>query len=334
MTPVHADSRRARPADVSVLPCRGQEMVFARPRDGIGVDRVEFVADLSPAFVFEPYLPEKICAETRQFAAAFDVGFDRQTHLARPVFVMANDRQARIGVEQRRAIMQVGLRDEVELVARLLRPDHEVPIELRPARGRVVLAEPVRIGPFQLRIARSVAEFRKRIRADARRAGRQPDDAARPWPLQGEHRRGEVRAPARPRRNSDWRRRNRCRTVHVLVGRITRIFALPRLLRRPHDEEMMLHELAEVLRARKSRRPGRTPSGGLSAGASDARPATRSRCDRRLAALACGRPQSPRPCEPSRDGSRRDRSRASSVGAVVDVWKTTSSPGSYDMASV
>src|ERR1700733_100873 len=189
---VHTDRRRAWPTDVSVFPRRGKEMVLARPRDGVGVDRVELVADLPPAFVLESYLPKKVCAEPRKPSPAFDVGFDREAHFARPVFVMADDCQAGIGVEQRRPIVQVRLRDEVEFIAGLFRPDHEVPIELRPARGPIILAKAIRIGPFHLRITGGVAEFRNGIRAYARRAWRQPDDAPRPWPLQREHRRGKI----------------------------------------------------------------------------------------------------------------------------------------------
>ena len=226
-------------------------MVPARPRDGVGVDRVEFVADLAPAFVLEPYLPEKICAETRQFAAVFDIGLDRETHLARPVFVMANDCQARIGVEQRWPIMQVRLRDEVEFIARLLRPDDEVPIELRPARGPVILAETIRIGPFHLRITRSVAEFRKGIGADARRARRKPDDPARPWPLQRKHWRGEIalrsgHAEIVVGSSEIVVRRPRAR------GQDDQNLRLARLICRSDDKEMMLDELAEVC-ARASR---------------------------------------------------------------------------------
>ena len=107
-------------------------------------------------------------------------------HLARPVLVVAHDHGGLVAAEDLRPEVQVGLGDHVELVALALGPHHEVPVELRPARRGEELREAVGEGPFLGGVARRVERPALGRVAEPRRAGRQPDEAARPGSLDAE----------------------------------------------------------------------------------------------------------------------------------------------------
>ena len=93
--------------------------------------------------------------------------------------------------------MQVGLRNHVQRVALGLCPADEVPVVLRPAGGRVVLAEAVGVGPFLVTIARRVTSRAARPGEQMRGAPSGSQTAPR---VQGRCRlsTGEGRSPAAP----------------------------------------------------------------------------------------------------------------------------------------
>ena len=89
---------------------------------------------------------------------------------------MADERDAGIAIDQVRAIVQVGLADDVELIAFRFRPHNEVALEAGPARRHVFLGIAIGIGPFHVRVARLGIDRRIVEQHGARRIRRQRDE--------------------------------------------------------------------------------------------------------------------------------------------------------------
>src|SRR5690606_29951727 len=136
-----------------------------------------------------PDLPQEIAAEARKAAASLDEFLHRLAHVPGPVFVMADGYETGIVVEDFGAVVQVGLGDDVEIVAFALGPNGEMPVELRPPRSRVILPPAAGIAPFLGWKTRSVVHVRKRRNGDAGRSLGQPYHASGPRPLEREDRR-------------------------------------------------------------------------------------------------------------------------------------------------
>src|SRR5690606_13096731 len=124
--------------------------------------------------------PKEIAAESDETAATLHKGLDGLAHVPRPVLVVAHGHETGIVFEYLRPVMQVGLRYNVELVAFAFGPYGEMTIELRPARGGIVLAPAAGIAPFLRRVARRIVHVRKPVDRNSCRTLRQPDHAPGP----------------------------------------------------------------------------------------------------------------------------------------------------------
>src|SRR5207244_12133332 len=80
---VDAEGRGPRPVHGGILPGAGEAMALRRVAQGILRGRAELVADLAPALILQPDLPEEIGAEAGDTAVAFDEAVDRLAHLVR-----------------------------------------------------------------------------------------------------------------------------------------------------------------------------------------------------------------------------------------------------------
>ena len=92
-----------------------------------------FEADLRPALVLDPRLPQEIAGKPRDIAAILDKAVDRVAHARAPVFVMPDKDRAGIVIQHARHAKEVMLGDDIEFKSVALGPADKMAFIAGPA---------------------------------------------------------------------------------------------------------------------------------------------------------------------------------------------------------